>query len=353
MNEKNYRTLKNALVVIGVVLFIYVFVVRLISYFLPFIIGYFIAVIIEPFIHILHKQFRLPRGVSSLLGVLGFVGIVGLFGHIIVGKLIAEFKSFMVNLPLYREHFLFTMEEWSYRIDGLLGDYKGSTKEMVVLNWDLIGDKLTGLITPGVTDGSINLVSSLPGFLFFLIITMIATFFISKDRYKIRIFLSKQVPTKWKDRFNQVRKALVEAFFGYIKAQLTLMIFVGVICTIGLAILRNPYALLVGLLISVVDAFPVFGSGTILIPWAIFKALSGDLTYALALGIIYAVCILTRQFLEPKLIGDNIGVHPLATLMSIYLGLRIFGVFGIIIGPLILIFLKTMQAMDVLPQWKE
>lgn len=352
MTDKKYKSLTNMLMVVGILIFIYFFLGKLISYFLPFIIGYFIAILIEPIIKVFHRQFRLPRGISSFFSLVIFVMVVGFFGNLIIGKLIDEFKTFMLNAPEYKEQFLTNMENWSYNIDKIIGDTRGTTKNLIIDNWGEISKKISNAITPGVTDGSLNLVTSLPSFLFFVIITLIATFFIGKDRNKIRVFLSKQIPIKWIDNFNLVRKALLEAFFGYLKAQLTLMIIVGIICTIGLVIIGNQYALLMGVIICVVDALPVFGSGTILIPWALFNAFSGDLYYALALGIIYAICILTRQFLEPKLIGDNIGVHPLATLMSIYIGLKIFGFFGIILGPLILIFLKTMQKMEVLPQWK-
>ncbi|TCT13940.1 sporulation integral membrane protein YtvI [Natranaerovirga pectinivora] len=352
MTDKNNKQLIN-LTIVGITLvFIYFFTIRLISVFLPFILGYFIAVIIEPIIKVFNKYLKIPRAFSSLLAVISFLSIVGLIGNIIIRKLVTEFKSFVIHFPEYKDQVILTLENWGYSFDRMLGYSQGSTKDMVINNWDEIGGRITRVLTPGVTDGSLNLVSSLPGFMFFMIITLIATFFISKDRHKIRIFLSKQMHTKWKEKFNLIRKALVGAFFGYVKAQLTLMVIIGVVCTIGLLIIRNPYALLIGLIICILDALPVFGSGTVLIPWALFKAFSGDLQYAVWLGIIYGTAVLIRQFLEPKLVGDNIGVHPLATLMAIYIGVRVFGVVGIILGPLILIFIKTLQEVEVLPKWK-
>ncbi|TCK93273.1 sporulation integral membrane protein YtvI [Natranaerovirga hydrolytica] len=353
MTDKNYKTLINFLIVGAILLFVYYFTVRLISLFLPFIVGYVIAIIIEPFIKLMNKYVPLPRAISSFISVIAFFAVVGTLGHFIIRKLLNELKILANNIPEYRVGMTTALENLGYRLDNILGNVEGSTRSLIVDNWDQIGESLTSLLTPGVTGGSINFVSSVPGFLFFLVITLIATYFISKDRYKIRTFIIKQLPKKWKDKFNLIRKELLGAFWGYVKAQLTLMVIIGVVCTIGLLILRHPYALLIGLAITVLDALPIFGSGTVLIPWALFEAFSGNLQYALWLGIIYGVSVLIRQFLEPKLIGDNIGINPLATLIAIYVGLKVFGVMGIIIGPLILIFIKTMQEVDVLPKWRE
>lgn len=346
------KSIINFISVLLLLIGFYVFVNRLISYFLPFILGYIIAVIIEPIVKILNKYLKLTRNISCIVSILVFVFSVGWLGTILFTKLIKEFKSLVVKLPLYQDNVLDLLIELSLKIDKLSGKIEGSTQKLIEQNWVEITSKVTDKIGPELTSETFNFFTTLPRILFIIIITIIAAYFISKDRYRIRVFISKQIPIKWRDNYNLIRKAMVDAFFGYIKAQLTIMMFISIICIIGLMIISNQYALLIGVCIGILDAIPVFGSGTILIPWALYKALTSDLYYALALGIIYTICVLMRQFLEPKLIGDNIGIHPLLTLMSIYIGLKAFGVFGFILGPLVLIFIKTMQKMEVIPQWK-
>jgi len=174
----------------------------------------------------------------------------------------------------------------------------------------------------------------------------------SKDKMKIQNFIERQLPASWNRKIDIARRDLFGALLGYIKTQLILMIFVSSICIIGLTILRVKYSLLIGFVIGIFDAFPILGSGGILIPWAIYNFITGDYFRAIGFLIIYGVVILFRQMVEPKVLGTQIGVYPLVTLMAMYIGIKMFGVIGIIAGPIVVIFIKTMQKVGIIPEWR-
>jgi sporulation integral membrane protein YtvI len=148
------------------------------------------------------------------------------------------------------------------------------------------------------------------------------------------------------------KAGVIKAIGGYIRAQCILMCIVSAICVTGLVILGNQYALLLGVLIAFVDALPVFGSGAFFWPWALYSIIVGNYKMAMGLAIINILVLITRQMLEPRIIGSQIGLHPVATLMSIFIGLKVFGLFGFIIGPIILVTIKALQDNGLLPAWK-
>ena len=135
--------------------------------------------------------------------------------------------------------------------------------------------------------------------------------------------------------------------WGYIKAQLTLMCISFTVLLVGLSVLKINYAPIIALAIAFIDALPFFGSGAILWPWSVVAFIMGNTLEGIGLIIIYLCVILMRQFMEPKIVSKNIGVHPLITLMSMYVGFRIFSLGGMILGPLVMVILVSMNRAGV------
>ena len=162
----------------------------------------------------------------------------------------------------------------------------------------------------------------------------------SSDKEKIMSFITKQMPAKWMPKIINIKNNLSSVLLGYIKAQLILMAITFVEVTIGLFIIGIDYAILFGLIISFIDVLPVLGTGTILIPWALFSLITGNYSLGFSLIILYGVVLLVRQFLEPKIVGGQIGLHPLATLSAMYIGLKVLGIMGMILGPIIVLVIK-------------
>ncbi len=141
---------------------------------------------------------------------------------------------------------------------------------------------------------------------------------------------------------SNIKSDLTGALGGYVRAQLILMSITFCELFIGLSVLNVKYSFILAIIIAIVDAIPVFGTGTVLLPWALISLLSGSYKMALGLLIIYAICLTVRQLLEPKIISSQIGLHPLFTLFAMYVGFRLIGLIGMILGPVAAIIIKNL-----------
>lgn len=350
--QKNKQAIHKLIIIFIVLAGIYLFFRYIFSYIAPFIMAWIISSLIEPMVRWFRRRCKLTRGISSILSIIIMLILIGTISTVIIIKLSQQAQAFTQALPSYFYSFSNTIENFRWKTERLMFGLPLNIQYLLMDNIDDMIKGLSNMLAPGVGKGSISFVAALPNALFFTIVTLISTFFMSKDKEKIRAFLERQMPKSWIIKMDIIRRDLFGALLGYIRTQLILMIFTSTICMIGLRILKFDYSLLIGIIIGIVDAFPILGSGTILIPWAAYNGVSGNLYEALGLLIIYGVVILFRQTLEPKVLGSQIGVYPLITLMAMYIGIKLFGFLGIIIGPILVIFLKTMQKIGIIPQWK-
>ena len=140
---------------------------------------------------------------------------------------------------------------------------------------------------------------------------------------------------------------LKKALFGFLKAQLTLISITTVIILIGLLILRVDYAITIALVTGLVDILPYLGTGLIFVPWIIYELITGNINFAIGLGVLYIIVLVQRQIMEPKVLSSNIGMDPLATLISLFVGFKLIGFLGLIIGPVTLVILTTLHKANV------
>jgi len=203
----------------------------------------------------------------------------------------------------------------------------------------------TGLLQRFIEGG--NFITAIPGAILRVLLAIISAFFFIKDKEVIKENLAKLFPENVLHRVRLVRSAIIEALVGYFKGQLIIMGFVSTICIIGLTIIRSPYSLFVGLGIAVFDLIPIFGAGGILIPWAIYSLISGNVSFGIGLLVIYALVVLTRQMLEPRVVGKQIGIHPIMLLIGVYVGITVIGPIGILAGPLIIILIKSIMEAEL------
>ena len=183
---------------------------------------------------------------------------------------------------------------------------------------------------------------------------LISAHFFIADRDVIFAAIRKACP-KWAlGQTSQIKKGLSKAMGGYFRAQYILMMIIGIISIAGLLILRNEYALFLGLLFAALDFLPIVGIGAVLIPWALVSFAMGNVYQGVGLAIMYGVITIVRQVLQPKILGDQMGAHPLASLMSIFIGFRIFGLLGLVIGPsLLMIFVAIFETQEPTTEGKK
>ncbi len=352
-----HRTLRFLLVVAIVVLAALSFYyLSKVTY--PFLIALVIAFLINPLVSILHRKGRMPRGLAVFLALI----IIFAFAAGIVTLLIAEIVSganYLARVvPEHLDTLIKYIEEYiTAQIIPLYNQLAGMFNRLDVGQKDTIINNIQNVgTTIGSTVGSFiqNLFGNIPVILSWfpnaatvLIFSLLATFFISKDWDRFSAIGSRLVPEKAKTSGRTVFVDLKKALFGFLKAQLTLISITTVIILIGLLILRVDYAITIALITGIVDIIPYLGTGLIFVPWIIYQVIAGNTALAIGLGILYILVLVQRQIMEPKILSSNIGIDPLATLIALFVGFKLIGFLGLIIGPVTLVIISTLYRAHV------
>ncbi|MGI6085410.1 MAG: sporulation integral membrane protein YtvI [Acetivibrionales bacterium] len=341
MSEGIKRTLLAILKIILVIILIFLFS-RIWKYILPFVIAYFFASLIEPIVKFVEKEIRIPRKIGTVFSILLVLGLISSLLAFLISRLIKEIRNVYLSLEI-------NMDSVKEFFDGVIDQISGIYIQLPDQVTDIINqgiknltNNLQDILRPiaDLAQVPIQIALYLPQILIFLLVTVLATYFMSSDKNAIIKFLDLQIPTSWLNKSKTITKNVFSAFFGWLRAQLILTSITFSEILMGLLILNVNNALLLALLIALVDVLPVLGAGTVLIPWAIINLVLGNTKLGLSLALLYVIILFVRQLIEPKVLGKQIGVHPLFTLAGMYIGLRIWGVAGMFIGPLSIVALK-------------
>lgn len=335
-----------------VLIFLYLFLNYVGGLFLPFIIGYILCLILYPLYKILHDIYHVPKHISSILCICTLIFLTLVVGVGLVGQVIQEGKEFVKELPYYLQSIKSTFDEINGKISSLMSILPDGLEKPIKDFGQKASSIMGEFLGNGLKNSSIKVIKKVPNVLMITIISLISCYLMIIDKENIQSFILRQTPKKYKSKFKIIKNGIGTAVLGYIKAQVIIMCLISIICFLGLMVLKTPYALFIAVTIGMLDALPVFGSGFILWPWALYNVIIKNYGLSIGLIVIYVVILLTRQFVEPRILGKQIGVHPLVTLMSIYIGLQLFGVFGFIIGPLIVVVINTLQQQNILPKWR-
>ena len=332
MSERKKLFIKLFIVILSVYLG-FRFILPLV---IPFLIAYLLAWIVRPSTEFLYKKARIPRPIGGIASLLLLISLLGM-GLLYLGNLlIKQAINFARNVPAYLNIITGKLDNICSNCDELLGLSAGSSRVVMDDNIIKVVDKVRTDIIPGMTAGSLYFIVKLVGLIGVILIILISAVLIIKEVPELR---KKYENSNVYNDINKVTEKLADAGIAYIRAQLLIMVLVAVCCVTGLVLIRNEYALLMAILIAILDALPVIGSGIILIPWSIIMLINGNIYAAAILITIYLLCQIIRAVMEPKLIGNKIGIRPLYTLMSMYVGLKLFGVVGFLLGPIGLIMI--------------
>lgn len=305
---------------------------------LPFLLGAGLALAAEPMVGFLSNRLRLPRGAAALLGVSGAIALlVGLV--IILGSLLVrELGSLAGALPDLEQ----TFRQGITLLEDLLLSLVNRTPDGLR---SLLTRSVLGLFSGGtaVIDQAVGQIPSLvsrflsqvPDSALALGTGLLSAFMISVRLPKLKAWGKERVPQAWKQQYLKPLARMRHALGGWLKAQVKLSGLTYGIVTLGLLLFRVPYAPLWALGVALVDALPVFGTGTVLLPWCLVSLLQGNTVLALGLAAIYGVAALTRTTLEPRLVGKQLGLDPLMTLVALYAGYRIWGIPGMLLAPML------------------
>ncbi len=326
-----------------------IFVVpKLVLFFLPFIIGWMIAAIANPPVRFFEEKFRIKRKAGSAFVIIAVIALILLGGYLLVSRLITAGVGFITMLPGLWE----TLEEDFREIGENLSVIYDSFPVDVKANIAKIGQEMDGYIaelvgtigTPTVNAVG-NFAKNIPGMVINVIMCILSAYFFIAEKEAIGQFWQRYIPGYFRDKWHLVFSSLKNAVGGYFKAQLKIELWMFLLLVIGFLLLRIPYAPLVAFLIAILDFLPFFGTGAVMLPWAIIKFLSADYEMAIWLVVIWGVGQLARQIIQPKIVGDSVGIAPLPTLMLLFIGYKCAGVGGMILAiPIGIILMNMNQA---------
>lgn len=334
-SEKYLKILMNLLVAVLVIVFLCFIFPKLITFFMPFVIGWIISMIANPFVRFLEKRLKIVRKHGSMMIIIGVLAVVILLGYLGVSKLVVETGNLIENLPQIYENWQEDFEEIGQNLQIVYNRLPKDTQESIMGITSNLSGYIGGLVQtvgePTVAAAG-NFAKNVPGTLIAIIMCILSAYFFTAERHEILDGLRKHVSGEMWDRVSAVITDLKRAVGGYFKAQFKIMVVVYVILVAGFLIMRINYSPLVAFAVAFLDALPFFGTGTVLIPWAVIKLLSADYELAAGLAILYAVTQVVRQVIQPKIVGDSIGMNPLATLFFMYIGYKVSSVIGMIIA---------------------
>lgn len=341
--QGNLRTYLKVFVNIGillVLLLLCIFVVpRIIIYFMPFVIGWIIALIASPPVRFLEKHLKIKRKVGSAVTIIAVIAVVIIGGYLLGVKLVEEIVDFIGDLPLMWEGLQRDFAESAQRLQvasRLLPKSLGDTIKNISENiGEYVGDfvgKLVEKMSSPTLEALSRFAGNIPSIFIGVIMCLLSAYMFVADKEYVPNLLRKVLPLSITERWSLIKRGLYRAVGGYFKAQFKIEVWMYLLLATGFWILRVRYAFLIAIGVALLDLLPFFGTGTILLPWAAIKFLSGDYMMVIGLLIIWGVGQLARQVIQPKIVGDSVGLAPIPTLILLFVGYKAAGVIGMIIA---------------------
>lgn len=326
-------------VVIGVLIFA---LPKLVSCLLPFFVAWVVSIILKPIIKLLEK-IKINRRIAVIFSILVVLGALGGILYAVYRVALSEVKDIIALFDNTKDGLPVFLRD----IINALPQKFGNIAERFFLSFASEGEGFAVSTIQSVLPRIGGFAGKLPGFFVFIIVFFIATYFMSYDPKGFKEEIKAIIPREKYRHLQVFKHSFTDACGGYIKAQLILMSIVFCVLFIGFLVLDIRFAFLLALTISFLDAIPVLGTGMILNPWAIICVLQGNYFTAIGLVCLYITVLLTRQFLEPRILSVQLGIHPLITLACMYTGLKLAGIAGMIIGPLIgLVVIQYLRKKD-------
>jgi len=322
---------------------------KLISFFLPFVIAIIVSAIANPLVNFLEKKVKILRKHSSAVIIVLVLAVLFAVIYLLIWSILQGLQSLFGELDNIIATFLGFLDEFRLALTNLSISLPDSLHETISSLDASIETALTGFATDLMEQINLSAagsyLNSALNILILIIISILATYFVMIDRNQLALVISRAVPTSIQQYYRVVMDNIKTAVGGYLKTQLKLMLIIMLALFVGFKLLDVEYALLLAFITSILDFLPVFGTGTIIGPWVVFEIISGDYLYAVFLVIIYLVCLLLKQLLQPKIMGDSVGLSPLYALFFMFVGYRINGIIGMIIGiPVGMILLSFYRA---------
>lgn len=335
-SSKTYlKVILNLLTALIILLLCIFLLPRCIIFFMPFIIGWIISLIASPVVHFFEERLKIRRKGASVIVIVAVLAVVILLVYVIVARLVKEGINFVNELPQLWDSIVAEFNEVGANLQGIYSKLPADTQKTLDNIGSEMGTYFGGIIESVGTptfEAVGNVAKQLPDIFLGVIMCILSAYFFVADKSYMANIMKKYVPGAVLYRLDLIRRSFRNAVGGYFKAQFKIECWIYLMLVIGLLILKVRYAPVVALGIAFLDFLPVFGTGTVMLPWAVIEILSKDYRMAMGLLIIWWTGQLVRQVIQPKIVGDSIGVDAIPTLFLLFIGYKLAGVMGMIIA---------------------
>lgn len=347
IDKRTMKIIEKIAIFAGTILLLYL-IYKFAIYFMPFLIAGIIAILIEPLIRFCMNRLKLSRRVSSFLIVGLTIVLLGLAIFFGVSALIRETINLTSNLGSFIAN---ATDKVQKIISDAKAEYNDIPEQVITGIENSIISFLSdiGGLVKDWANKLLQMLFSVPKMLINIVITILALIFFTKDRIYVIDMMEHHMPKTWIKKIMIIGGETLSTVGGYIRVYVKIMLITFAELYFSFNICRLlgfdiEYPFMLAVVIAVVDILPILGVGGILVPWAIWLLFTGQVGFGIALVITYLIILIIRQFLEPKLVSKQFGIHPIVTLFAMYAGFRVAGVFGLILGPVILMILKSIFA---------
>lgn len=331
-------------VIIALIYLVFKYFIHLI---MPFFVALIFAAIMRPVVRWLVSKLHMPQGVSGVIVTVLFFAIIGTLIALLTLRVISGLGDVFTMVPeLYRDSIEPGLEQLFERIQELAARYDMNLEETL----EGVGPQILSAAGNAVSSVSgrvvgwvSSLVTKVPRFLVSLIICVVATFFMSLDYDRMISVLMHLFPERAQEVLADARKSLSKVMRQYGRSYILILCITFAELALGLLLLRVKRFALIALLIAILDIFPVLGTGTVLIPWTVISFIQGSYARGIGLLVLYAVITVIRQIIEPRIVGKHVGLHPLITLICMFVGTSLFGVIGLFGLPILMAILLELH----------
>ncbi len=332
----------------GIIIAIIVFLLKyVLSWVMPFVIAFIVSALIMPVSRKLSSKFRTKKWISSCFCVFCFYAIAVFLVGFIGFNAAVSVKNFIFDLPeiysnniepalIYAFSFIKdTLGAINPALENAIGDFAKDFSQN-------LGSSITNFSVGAISAFS-PIIAKVPNYLVNSIITVIATFFISADYENIVAFILRQIPKKWHILLGDIKGHTLTTILRYIKSYALILIITFCELSIALWLLRVDNFAIIAAIIATLDILPILGSGAVLIPWGIISLLQGRVSFGVGILIAYAIITIIRQIIEPKIIGEQVGLPPILTLFAMFIGANVMGIVGLFGFPITLVIIKKLN----------
>lgn len=317
---------------------------KMFSAFLPFIIALILAFLLEPLLVRVMRAVRIRRSYAAVITLILAIAGLSLFIFVIVARLYTELSELAIRLPNYG--YLVDLVTKQVQTVEKFVEVNPQIQDTLFTSTESIAKTLQGWAKSG-SAFLLSFLTALPRVFIVIVVSVVATLLMSSSYPNVRRFITNLFPRRWQESAQAISRDLGAAVVGFVRSQ-AILVSVTTLATIGgLLLMGNPYAVTLGVIAGLLDIVPIVGTGMLFVPWAVGLFIMGSYGEGVKLLVMWIIIMIVRQFLEPKVLSKGIGIHPLPTLISMYVGLQLIGGFGLIVGPAFVIIYEALRRVSV------